>query len=371
MNLDALSREFRREQDTSLSEQRRLELRRRVLETPAPKKWNVRWLLPALVVGVVALIAWRPSTETPLTFAVAGEPGTREAFVSAPLSTSTPLTFSDGSRVELARGSSARVNALTSRGATLRLEHGHANVHVIHREQTDWQIEAGPYAVHVVGTRFAIRWDARTAELDVAMHEGRVIVEGPDGYRTSLEGQERLHREGHERVRAAQPHVEEEPSDEAQEEHIAPVEPVTPNARPDWQRIARQGRHTDAAQRIRVAELWRESEDDVRLAANTLRRAGDRRENAAWRVLHRRFGDRDAAFHLGRNAFHTSAEDAERWLSTYLSRPGGQYEREARGRLLELLRRRNDPRLPREAQTYLERFPDGPHAELARAVTSP
>ena len=364
MNLDALTRELRREQDGALSPARRRAVRDRLLSSPTPKAKPARigWAALAVIALVFAWSTW-PGPVAPLTFRVAGEPGTREAFVSAPMTGTMPLTFSDGSRVQLGRGSRARVGALSSRGATVRLEHGHAEVHVIHRDDTDWHVEAGPYTVHVVGTRFAIRWDARSAELEVAMREGRVVIEGPDGFRTTLEDRERLRREGQPPSPRVAPIVEAETESVAQ-----PVEPAVDTAQPDWRALARLGRHTEATRWIRVSQL--RSAEDLRLAATTLRRAGDAREDRAWEALHRH-GARDAAFHLGRNAFHAGDfAAAERWLDAYLERPG-RYEREARGRRLELLARRDDPRARAEAELYLRRFADGPHAELARRVALP
>src|SRR5688572_22427196 len=84
--------------------------------------------------------------------------------IFAPSTGSVPLSFSDGSSVELAPGSRASVGELSRHGAELTLAAGNASVHVVHREQTRWLVNAGPFRVRVTGTRFEVGWDPKSDE---------------------------------------------------------------------------------------------------------------------------------------------------------------------------------------------------------------
>jgi TolA-binding protein len=110
--------------------------------------------------------------------------------------------------------------------------------------------------------------------------------------------------------------------------------------------------------------------DAARLAGNV------GRATAALETLRRRFAGSPqaahAAFTLGRIAFdrRRAYGDAARWFSTYLREaPGGPLAREAAGRRMEALARSSDPAGARAAaQQYLERYPAGPHADVARRL---
>ncbi len=78
----------------------------------------------------------------------------------------------------------------------------------------------------------------------------------------------------------------------------------------------------------------------------------------------------DASFFLGRLAEATSGtEPALEWYDTYLrDAPRGLYAKEAMGREMRL-RSTNPSELTRRiARQYLDRFPQGPEADLARAL---
>ncbi len=81
---------------------------------------------------------------------------------------------------------------------------------------------------------------------------------------------------------------------------------------------------------------------------------------------------REAAFFLGRLAeqLPSSSAAAIAWYDTYLAESArGPYAGEALGRQLALLAR-SDPARARElARAYLERFPHGAQAELARSLS--
>ena len=99
----------------------------------------------------------------------------------APAARATRVDLSDGSSFALAPGSAAQLRSIDSRGAGFSLARGEAEVEVIHRDDTRFAIYAGPYTVHVIGTRFAARYDEQNETLAVQMREGRVRIEGPFG----------------------------------------------------------------------------------------------------------------------------------------------------------------------------------------------
>jgi TolA-binding protein len=89
------------------------------------------------------------------------------------------ITFSDQTRVRALPGARLRLGDLDrADGARVSLEHGKINVRVSHRESRSWRFEAGPFKVHVTGTRFALDWDADDEQLELLLHEGSVDIEG-------------------------------------------------------------------------------------------------------------------------------------------------------------------------------------------------
>ncbi|MEM9069023.1 MAG: FecR family protein [Myxococcota bacterium] len=366
MSLEELGAAVRDAQSTDLERRRRV--RRRLLTARAPKK-RILWWPPVLIAAAAALIAFWMRPAPALTFAVEGRPSSPETFVAAeaqPLA----LSFSDGSRIQLSEGSRAQVDELTPVGATLRIDHGTADVRVRHREETSWRVQAGPYTVHVVGTSFSVHWNAETGAFDVAMREGEVVVEGPEGFRTSLRNTESLHRE--------RPVAPVEVAETIVEAPVAEEPPpvVEPPSVPRWRVLSERGEFRRASEALRSGELRRlsrrASAAELREVATLLRRGGDAREAEVWESIRSRFaGDpfaTEAAFYLARRSFHGGRRaDAKRWLQIYLAEaPRGRWEMEARGRLLEVL---EGAEARGAAAIYLERFPEGPHASVARTLT--
>jgi TolA-binding protein len=80
---------------------------------------------------------------------------------------------------------------------------------------------------------------------------------------------------------------------------------------------------------------------------------------------------KDAAFFLGRlsEVGAASSDAALTWYDTYLAEAGrGPFASEALGRKLTLLVRTDQELARKAARTYLQRFPQGNQAELARSV---
>jgi TolA-binding protein len=147
-----------------------------------------------------------------------------------------------------------------------------------------------------------------------------------------------------------------------------------------WQRLAASGKYADALDAVeRVgfdAECQRASGQDLLLLGDTARLGGRAaRARAAYLVARKKLpgGDR-TAYGLGLLAFdhQKNLGEAARWFKTYLAeQPHGSLRREALGRLMEALQRSGDTGgAHRVAQEYVEKYPGGAHAALARRLAS-
>src|SRR5262249_50558242 len=118
------------------------DVRVRVASMPArPGRASRLWLaVPALAFAGPAALAppveRAPAPPFPAGAGGAAAPGALGAVLAARDDGELPLDFSDGSHVAIAPGGRLAVEAVAARGATLALERGRAEVHVVHREQT-------------------------------------------------------------------------------------------------------------------------------------------------------------------------------------------------------------------------------------------
>ncbi|MGD0837971.1 MAG: FecR domain-containing protein [Polyangia bacterium] len=146
----------------------------------ARRPWPGRLLLlPLLTCAVlVAMVLVRIYTPAGLRFTVDGRQPA-DAYLEADAGRPKHIEFSDGSSLELQPSGRLRVSATRADGASLSLERGELDLSIRHRARVRWRVEAGPYGVHVTGTRFHTIWDPETGELVVDLHEGTVNVEGP------------------------------------------------------------------------------------------------------------------------------------------------------------------------------------------------
>jgi ferric-dicitrate binding protein FerR (iron transport regulator) len=375
----------------------------RASSAPQAQAMPWRWVMGGLVAAAcsVALVIGLPGEQPPtldseheLVYAIdgSGEFGSDRTIVAD--AGARVLEFDDGTRVELAAQGELRVADLRSNGATIRLDHGEVALSVHHEDDTSWQVAAGPWSVHVTGTQFSVAWNPTTEHFRVAVIEGSVRVEGPEGDVAKLRAGESLVRERSESSEVASREAIVSPPEVDTAALVEPSEPVEAPADPtpvkpskldkqvDWQALAKDSKY---------AEAWAALEDskggvlgeaervdakamiDLADVARFTEHRGD-----AKKVLERlreRFAGSvqagDAAFELGRIAADGGNDDqAASWFETYLDeRPNGTLVNDALVRLMnayDSLDRADDA--ASAATRYLARQPDGPHAGRARKI---
>jgi transmembrane sensor len=307
--------------------------------------------------------------------------------LAAPAGERLPLRFSDGSHVELQPGARARVASLDSRLSRVVLEGGEARFALSESRDRAWSIDAGDYHLRPTpGARLVLAFDVPAGAIDVTLEEGSVDVIAPCG-RQSVRAGARVH------VTCAVPAVVAPPAPGAPTSSAAPRPgdaptsssevPASARAGADWRKLAADARYREAVDAAVAAGFDREcaaaSAADLLALGDAARLAGDgSHANVAYSALRRRFPSDArasvAAFDLGKLAFDSRGAyaDAARWFDTYLAeQPGGALAREALGRSMEAHWRSGDGAGARElAGQYMQRFPGGPHEDLARRIVA-
>ena len=402
------------EQDRSFDARR---ARERLLALPRPANRARQAVFVGLTLAaaaIAALLVTRPWSVAPLALAVDGKPNVDpQAFLNVPSDRPMDLAFSDGSQVRVSPGSGARILDLQSTGAKLVLERGRLHANVRHDVRTSWAVTAGPFSINVVGTEFDVQWDPAPGQLTVTVTRGRVLVSGGGVPSQAIVAGNTLTArlvevgasfEVHPSAASAAATAEltrpeAEPSapspstssKRAEPAHTEPAASSTPEparsaeapraSSNEWRELAKQGRYREAVAAADSAgfqaQLASGSAADLLTLGNTARLAGALgRAEEAFLTLRQRF-PRDpsravAAFSLGKIAFDqkNDAPSAARWFRTCVQEaPSGSLARESEGRLLESLQRMGDRSGTQNvAREYLARFPDGPHASLARAA---
>ncbi len=396
MTADALEA-FAPERTAALERARETFLR----EPPPRRSLHV----PMAAIGiatVLTLIALFVSLRAapPLNFNVAAHAGRTNEQIAA-LRAPLRLSFSDGTVLMLDSGTRAHVVDLAPNGAQLALENGSLEANVVHTGASAWSLSAGPFSVRVTGTKFSLSWDPELERFSIRVTEGSVGVSG------AVVGAERPVRAG-EMLIVSVPEQRlqlsnEEPAAEQPAPTVAdlpappalaranepsstlPVGAPSPSAHgpnPDgWLKLAQQGRLREAyasADAVGFDDTCRSATAaDLLLLGDAARLAGrSDRASDALQQLRRRFPNdlrgAAAAFMLGKIAFDRGTGDrsAANWFATSLrEQPNGSLAREAAGRLIEALRRAGDGvGAQRAATDYLTRYPNGPHAPLARSL---
>jgi hypothetical protein len=299
-----------------------------------------------------------------------------------------PLEFSDGSKVVFDPSSRAKLSRLGPKRATLRLDRGRFFASIVHKPGMTWGIDAGPYTVEVVGTKFSVDWHGDPSSLRVDVTEGLVRVTGGDLGLTgvSLRAGQRLERNVRPTTTEAKSEPEQKPLDRA----AAPATPGRPASMPNTggrepslAALASAGKYRQALELAEkqgfervIGEL---GENDLLLLANSARYAGaPARARQALLKIRERFPGRPAAdlaaLYLARVAEQAEnrPQEAVRWLRTFLSEsPTGDLAQSARASLLSILSAQGDTAGARAvAEDYLRYHPEGPLAEQARSLVS-
>ncbi len=301
--------------------------------------------------------------------------------------------FSDGSVVVAEAKSRWRVAERTARGATVQLERGALTARVVHREDTSWQVDAGPFAIRVTGTAFTTSWDPARQVFGLTMHEGTVVLSGPGvGGQLVVTAPEHVQIQL-DRVATTAPRPTTIQRD-------APAPPAAPSAtsrampsaapRPApsappvdaWREHARGRRYAEALAELRAlgaAALTSASPADLLLIAQTARLGGDgalaQQALVALREHHPASVEaRTAQFLEGRMHFdqgrHAAAVTA---LSGYLqAAPDGAFAGEAQLLLILALHHAGRSEEARSrARLYLQHHPTGPQADRLRSILEP
>jgi len=372
--------------------------RERRAGTPRREPRAIVVVLAAALATVLAVSLWMLIPRRHVTYAVDGTALASGGFVQAPANADASVHFSDGSVVVLSPGTRGRVREVRERGARFTIETGTADVHVAKREGgADYIIEAGPYAVKVIGTRFTVAWDPSGDHLHLDLAEGSVVITGPlaengvglrAGQIIDLDASGvRVHESSTEHVTAASTSGDAVDASPATAEAVA-----SSDAAPSASSTSAAPRGATWATEVAAGDYDAVLRDvDARGVAATLESVGAGElmtladaaryggrpglANDALRAVRRRFpGTKPAstaAFLLERMAEDGGRVDAALSLYDATLSEGGTFAAEALGRKMMLVKRRSgDGAATPIARQYLSAFPRGAYADAARALVS-
>jgi TolA-binding protein len=371
-----------------------------------------KWALAGAVAVVLGIVAYRlplQPSDRPLHYVVEGATvGPAETIAAA---SAARVLFSDESRLGIEPSAKIKVLGTDAHGAQVAVADGSIDVFVKPRGHSSWRFEAGPFSILVKGTAFHLGFEAAKGRLDLHMKTGVVEVRGPrEGGVVTLRGGESVElfaSPPREAPVAAHVEVRQE-SRPAEVASTPPTQKLQETAQASriaakraahggsgrlamhdgayaihavpWSDLIAKGEFSaivqDAESRGMDVTLARGSALDLITLADAARYTR-KYETArqALLALRARFtgSDRskDAAFFLGRlsEVGPASSDAALTWYDTYLAEASrGPYASEALGRKLTLLVRIDPERARRAARTYLQRFPQGNQADLARSV---
>jgi hypothetical protein len=430
--LNRISKRLVSEQDETLERCAAFDLQRsrarfaRELSERARNKPSYPHLKVAAAIGglasvvLIASLLWIPATDS-LHFTVGrvSARGQVNAWIEVSEQRSMPVRFSDGSTITLSAGALANVADLKESGARFVIARGSAFIAVAHKTDTRWNVTVGPFEALITGTRFEARWDPAEQKVWFSVLEGSIEVTGPHlqeaqllaagevlqvsltarrvviGPRTpetlSLLSSQSLAQnlplpEGAKQSVPLKDSLD-QPRTSRSQPQIGTPNPERPPIRKattvSWRTLITEGRYRDAvtvAERFGFKRICQQATAAELLALGEAARLAQHYRSAveAFQSLRKRFPQKPqasvAAFTLGRIAYEqrSAYSQAADWFQTYLTEaPHGSLQREARGRLMEAQLRAGDAEGAKQsAYRYLKRHPNGPHAALARLLTS-
>jgi hypothetical protein len=360
--------------------------------------------LGVAVVAMAAAIAVVSSSQISRTvsWTVEGSSSSDRAYVSPSSSREAMVRFSEGSEFGVQPGSRLRIAEAGRKAVKAVLETGASRVRIASRSTLAWKIEAGPFSVSPgVVANMMVEWLADEL-LRVSIFEGEASVYGAPSPLFLHAGQQvsANARDGTVEVgplaaalplgsASSSPELRDSPAGEIPSAHgttsaMAPALPApTASKRLSWADSVASGDYgavlLDAERRGVSGVLADGSLPDLVALADAARLSG--RNDLAKRALlaqrarfPRASSAKDAAFFLGRIAddHELSPASAIPWYETYLSEsPHGHFAAEAFGRKMVAISKQSGRSAAREtAIEYLKRFPSGPHASVARELSS-
>ena len=373
--------------------------------------WVAGFAAAGLVVGL-GIMGYRALSVQPLRYTVEGLAARQGNAIRASSNAVSRLLFSDESRIALDASTRLTVEGLDARGARIGLIDGAIDVFVQPRANGSWSFSAGPFFVRVTGTAFRLAFAPSLGRLQLQMTSGHVEVLAPPertvavGAGESIElfatpppaasATPRAPAPDHGDTTASldtrpaqrDPRVAADPprrrvvAPSASQADSSPASTsgsslTTPSLA--WTQWLGQGKFSqvvaDAEQRGIDHVIAQAHPADMAALADAARYI--KRYPLSRQVLlatRSRFpateSANDAAFFLGRLAEATTgAESALDWYDTYLREaPRGLYAKEAMGREMRLRAASSKEGARQIARQYIERFPRGPEAELARSL---
>jgi hypothetical protein len=357
------------------------------------------WSVIAVAAALLLVVAWRGFgahlQPVPLAYRVEGAEMLREGYIRARQGEHSKVSFSEGSLVALADDARMRIVAVDERGGRLAIEEGEIRADIVHRAGARWTFEAGPYSIDVRGTSFSVDWRGADGWFDLRLQTGLLDIHVPWSLAPiALHGGQRL------TVRSADHEVTigdlggEAAAPPSAAVLPAPSQVASPsggqpqsgssNALPKEHRASWSERMASGALQSIVDEaiehgieatvLERTSEElEVLEAAARYQKRPDIARRALLAQRARFAGSsraKEAAFLLGRIAEVGDGVAAHEWYERYLTEaPDGAFAAEAMGRNMVVSNRIFGVDRARPlAETYLKRWPTGPHAQLARSI---
>jgi transmembrane sensor len=394
--LEALGRRVAEGNANGPTEAERLFLRERFLLAvrAARRRRTVRRVSAGLALAAAAAVAGfvmlRRTAAADIGFSVDGAPGKVGEFLPSPADRAIKLTFNEGTSAVLAPKTRSRVASVSPNGADMIIESGKARLAVVPRAHNRWTVRAGPFVVHVTGTRFDVAWDPVKDRFVLELYEGSLTLSGcVFGEGNALVAGERVEAgcglaEYRVSKLAARGKPREPPVDVAASASPAAssAEGLAERVRPDWLTLARAGRYGES---YRTAEAdgfdelcGKSNAGNLLLLGDVARLSGHTDQaRAAYLMVRSRFARSQsaaiAAFYLGRLELDANPTgSAKKWLLTYLEEmPDGPLSAAALGRLLEVQIAAHDrDSAVALARQYLDRYPSGPHSAAAERVLS-
>ena len=329
--------------------------------------------MAAAVAIVLAVLAFR------------GEPPVEEptVVVAPPSESAAEIALDAGGKITIADGGVASLREVDDDTEVL-LEAGSIALDAHGESKQRVAVRAGAFRVASEDASASVRFDPESQTLDVVVTDGEVVVITSGTSRTVVAG-EAVHFPRVEVVEGPKivaPEPEPEPAEsEDAEPRARDAKSRKPKAA-SWRSLAKDGKHAEA---VAAAEaqgfggiLESASAADLLELARAARYAkSTKRAKQALSAVRERFPKSGsaarAAYALGRVAFDYERDygSAAKWFAKYLDeQPSGALAREALGRLVESQHRSGARAAANESgQRYLDRYPDGPHADIARKAT--